>query len=710
MMRKQRLLLVSSFLSGGAALIYEVAYAKGLSLIIGSGVHSYTIILATFLWGMGLGSLAAKRALKRCEPERLLIALQAGIALTALAFIPLINAMDTAYMSIFLIAGGRFLVFQGLLVFLCVSVLMVPAFLMGMTFPVLSVLIVRLERLGRDIGLLFSINTLGGVVGSFLAGFILFPSLGLERTILVGAGFNILAGLTIFFVCPAAYKKVHVATASVCIIVLLVISALAVHLDPYGIGIYYKVRDHQSLDEYREWLAADRTNNKILFEDFGLYGHVMVREARGSRHLKINGKTDAGTGGDMITQLLLGYIPLALHSSPDKVAVIGLGSGVTVSAVKTFDVQEIGVFEINPAVVTASEYFAEAAREPLKDPRVKILVGDARNYFLTSQKKYDVIISEPSNPWIEGEGFLFTRDFYRLAKKRLAPGGVFTQWIGAYDLFPDDLKVLLRTMRDVFPHIQIWSEEGGGDIFIIGSDERVTVDYRRMKAQSAKPDVSSDFALIGQYAERQQFKGPDLLLSFFVAEIGDLEEHVAGEGVSTDDRPIIEFRAGRNRIRTTPNNLLALLEALAAGADGMRIKPPVENFLREEGGKLTFIDISMPTPIGSRYSGAYHFEARMRPERLLRPRFSLTIEGEETLNIFAHPQAPSTKENFQSIADMLNADMTGEGSRRELSGERVHGTLQYCDGHLYIAYFNHDAEADITEMKRVLSSMRCTAD
>ena len=709
-MKQQRWLLASSFLSGGAALIYEVAYAKGLSLIIGSGVHAYSLILATFLWGMGLGSLAAKRALKKVEPARLLIALQAGIALTALAFIPLINSMDIAYVKIFLIADGRFLLFQGLLVILCISVLLVPAFLMGMTFPVLSVLVARLERLGRDIGLLFSINTLGGVVGSFLAGFVLFPTIGLERTILVGAGFNILAGITIFVVHQEAYKKVQVFVATLCIIVFLVISAMAVHLDPYGFGVYYKVRNHQTLDEYREWLADDRANMKILFEDFGLYGHVMVRESNGFRFLKVNGKTDAGTGGDMTTQLLLGYIPLALHPSPDNVAIIGLGSGVTVSATTTFDAKEIDVFEINPEVVTASAYFAQATREPLKDPRVHLLVGDARNYFLTSRKKYDVIISEPSNPWIEGEGFLFTRDFYRLVSQRLAPGGVFTQWIGAYDLIPDDLKVLLRTMHEVFPHTQIWSEEGGSDIFIIGSDERVTVDYRRMRQHMEKPVVSSDFALIGQYAERQQFEGPDLLLSFFVAEVGELEEHIAGAEVSTDDRPVIEFRSGRNRIKTTPNNLLALLEALSRGADVIRTKPPIRNFLNEEGGRLTFFDISMPTPFGARYQGAYNFEIRMRPERTLNPRFSLKIENEETLNVFAHPQAPPTTEDFEGVANMLNADLTGGGSRRELSGERVHGTLQYCNGHLYIAYFNHDAEADIAEMKRVLSSLRCTAD
>ena len=125
---------------------------------------------------------------------------------------------------------------------------------------------------------------------------------------------------------------------------------------------------------------------------------------------------------------------------------------------------------------------------------------------------------------------------------------------------------------------------------------------------------------------------------------------------------------------------------------------------------MTFFDISLPTPLGAHYQGAYNFEIRMRPERTLNPRFSLKIENEETLNVFAHPQGPPTAEDFAGIANMLNADLAGGGSRRELSGERVHGTLQYCQGHLYIAYFNHDAEADIDEMKRVLSSLRCTAD
>ena len=185
-------------------------------------------------------------------------------------------------------------------------------------------------------------------------------------------------------------------------------------------------------------------------------------------YLKVNGKVEASTVGDMPTQVLLGQIPMLLSGSREDVLVIGLGSGITVGSVSTHPARRITVAELEPAVVEASRLFAHVNFHVLKDPRVQVITYDARNYLLVTPAKYDVIISEPSNPWMAGVSNLFTREFFLLGSRRLKPAGIFCQWLQLYKISPENLKSILATFHQVYPNLLVFEVENY-DLIILGS-------------------------------------------------------------------------------------------------------------------------------------------------------------------------------------------------------------------------------------------------
>ena len=191
--------------------------------------------------------------------------------------------------------------------------------------------------------------------------------------------------------------------------------------------------------------------HQVLFYRDGISGTVAVTREGDHVFLRVNGKMDAGTAVDMPTQLMSGHMPMLLHQDPRSVLVIGMGSGITAGAVARHPVQRLDIVEIEPAVVEASRFFAHIHGDVLKDPRTRVVFADGRNYLLTTPQRYDVIISEPSNPWIGGLASLFSVEFFTIARQRLRPGGMMLQWIQGYNIVPEDLRMVINTFRSVFP-------------------------------------------------------------------------------------------------------------------------------------------------------------------------------------------------------------------------------------------------------------------
>src|SRR6185295_17034609 len=229
------------------------------------------------------------------------------------------------------------------------------------------------------------------------------------------------------------------------------------HLLASGAYKYARYTEVADLDtELRTWRA-------LYYKD-GAAATVAVRQLAGMRSLVIDGKVDASNMGDMLTQRLLGLLPVLLHRQPDRVLVLGLGSGVTAaSAVAPGATRTVDILEISPEVVTASEFFSKENGGVLRQPGVNLIVGDGRSHLAFTTRRYDVIVSEPSNPWMAGIAALFTREFFETARLRLAPDGVICQWAHTYDISSSDLTSIVHTFTSVFPESTMWLV-GDGDL------------------------------------------------------------------------------------------------------------------------------------------------------------------------------------------------------------------------------------------------------
>ena len=319
--------------------------------------------------------------------------------------------------------------------------------------------------LGADLGLIYAVNTIGAIGGALAAGFILIPRLGLYDTLRglgVAAALAAIAlawrsGLSLRARMWATAAGASAAAASAAL------PAWSPELLSSGA---YKYAATMTGDALELSLAAGRL---LYFRD-GASVTVAVRDAAGTTSLAIDGKVDASNAGDMLTQRLLAHVPLLLHPAPRQAAILGLGSGVTLGSALRHPLERVDVLEISPEVVEASRFFEPENSRALADPRTRLIVGDGRTHLLLGRTQYDVIVSEPSNPWMAGIASLFTREFFTAARARLAPGGVLCQWAHTYDISAEDLRSIVATFAAVFPDGTIWLV-GDGDVLLIGGTE-----------------------------------------------------------------------------------------------------------------------------------------------------------------------------------------------------------------------------------------------
>jgi spermidine synthase len=390
--------------------------------------------------------------------------------------------------------------------------------------------------IGRQVGRLYAANTVGAVAGVVLAGLVLIPGWGVHAALQ--------AAIVVSFLVAAALLASSGRGASRLVpAALSLVAACGVALAPAwdarvmssGPAIYATKYLASAQGRALRQIVAEET---VLFYRDGRSGTIAVTRQGPHTLLRINGKIDAGTVVDMPTQILSGHLPLLAHPAPRAVFVLGLGSGVTAAAVARYPVERVDVLEIEPAVVEASRFFAGEQGDALADPRVRIAIGDGRSFLLSAGPRYDVIISEPSNPWIQGMAGLFSAEFFALAKQRLRPGGLMLQWIQSYNLAPDDLKMVIATFRSAFPATSIW-EPTPGDFLLLGGAGPAPLDLGNLRSRwDALPAVRADF-------ERLGIRGWPGLLGYFALRDDDAARLAAGSGLNTDDRLPLEFSAPR---------------------------------------------------------------------------------------------------------------------------------------------------------------------
>jgi spermidine synthase len=535
--------------SGAAAMVFEVAWTRALSLVIGSSTYAFSAMLVTVLVGIAAGSAVyAWRWGARPAGPAALGVLEAGVGgSAAIALLGFDRLPDL------LLAGLRWSAAPGwvaLLQLLLSAGVLLPAMLcIGASFPcALSATVVGGTRVGRHVGRLYAANTAGAVAGVILGGLVLVPGWGVHAALKTAIVAVLLLAAVLLAASGRGALRLVPAAASV-------VAAAAVALAPAwdarvmssAPAVYAKTYLAAGERRLRE-IVAEET---VLFYRDGRSGTVAVTRKGAHTLLRINGKIEASTVIDMPTQLMAAHLPLLTHPSPRTVFIMGLGSGVTAAAAARHPVERVDVLEIEPAVVEASRFFAGEQGGALDDPRVRVVIGDGRSFLLAAGTRYDVIISEPSNPWVQGMAGLFSAEFFALARERLRPGGMMLQWVQSYNLAPDDLKMVVATFRTAFPATSVW-ESTPGDFLLLGSVEPAPLDLRRLRVRwEALPGVRADFDRLG-------IRGWAGVLGFFALREDDAARLGAGAGLNTDDRLPLEFSAPRSlHVDTSlPNRVL----------------------------------------------------------------------------------------------------------------------------------------------------------
>ncbi len=531
---KDRFLLFAFGVSGFCALVYQLSWNRILSLLLGSSVYAFSLILSIFILGLALGTVCFSRFVTRMRDlVKVFGLLQIGIGISALAVLPFFGKIPFINRWVYQNWNIDFATVQISNLLIIFSLLFLPTFFMGAQFPVVVKLLTRgLEKLGSDVGRVYASNTVGTIVGSFAGGFLMIPVLGIQNSILTAVFVNILLAVGLLSMSKSLTNPMKYYGLPLILLVCLLggvsMNAWDKAVISSGSFMPYRIKD------LRE---AETKTNKILFYREGMHTTVTTELAvSGNIFLRVNGKTDASLALDMRTQLLSGYLPMFFQEDPESVLVIGQGSGITLGAVEQFPaVKEIDLVEISPTVVEGSRFFGPFNHQALDDDRLTTILEDGRNHVALTDKKYDVIISEPSNPWISGVGALFTVDFFHLLKDRLTEKGVACIWVHT-NMSPESFKSITRSFSTVFPHVTMWESIVGDDYLLIGSSNEYGLPYERVNDLLKKDSIGRDLKRIGVHSVRDLFSlmimSRDQILRF------------SGEApIHTDDNSLLEFNA-----------------------------------------------------------------------------------------------------------------------------------------------------------------------
>jgi spermidine synthase len=526
--------LVVYALSGLTGLAYEVVWTRVLVSIIGTTTYAFTTMLTTFLLGLALGSLIFSRLADRVRTPRPLALLQLVIALLCLATIPLLGAMPGLFLKLQGPMGSGWWGQVGMRFVLCTAAMLPPTLLMGATFPVVVKLYAGgAKGIGTKIGKMYAFNTVGAILGSFAAGFVAIPLVGQETTIILAVAVNVLAalGLVVLVKGPAGGRVI---IASACVGSLILAAAVPrMNLWDRKVmssGLYLYGSEYKDLSQLKK--SMENARLLCFLEDKD--ATVSVWQEGSIKFMRINGKTEASSGSDMLTQRMVGTLPLLFHPKPRNALLIGLASGITAGSMLRYPLEKLECVEIVRGMDRAAALFSRENYDCLNDPRFDLIEGDGRNHLLLTDETYDVIVSQGSNPWVSGCVNLFTTEFFELARRHLKPGGVLGQWVQIYSMSKRDLMLVLNTFHKVFPHVTVW-QASEGDIVLLGSEAKLPCDYDYLRGSMDAPAVARDLTSVGL----ERIPG---LLSCFLMDDRGLDAYLSSfDDTVTDDEPSLEF-------------------------------------------------------------------------------------------------------------------------------------------------------------------------
>ncbi|GAB2581382.1 hypothetical protein GCM10027034_10790 [Ramlibacter solisilvae] len=458
--RELRVLLLVAALTGLSSFVYEVVWIRMLTLVFGAATHSFELMLSAFILGLALGAWWIRKRIDTAPGVlRLLAAIQVLMGVLAVATLPLYAGLfDTMAFALRALrraeeAYGLFNIAMGVMA----AAVMLPATICaGMTLPLITAALLRGGHGERQVGQVYGVNTFGAIAGVLLAVHLLLPALGLKWSLATGAAIDVALGLLLWrlagpgekAVAPRRWVSPALAAGTACALLLAFPLATTLDTRVLASGVF---RNGSPL--------VDR-DSIIPFHRDGKTATVTVLESRnGTRSLLTNGKSDgashpqgAVTTLDDATMVLLGALGPIHHPQARRAAVIGLGTG-TSSAVllESPRLEAVDTIEIEPMMVEAAQLFRPRNAKVFEDPRSRIIIDDARAHFAKARAHYDLIVSEPSNPWVSGVSGLFTTEFYRHAANHLAADGHFVQWLHLYEASPQVVGSIVRAFATVFP-------------------------------------------------------------------------------------------------------------------------------------------------------------------------------------------------------------------------------------------------------------------
>ncbi len=465
------------FATGFVAIAAEVGWTKYLSIFTGTTIYGFAAILSIFLTGIALGAWAIKPWVEKMQRPALWMSITLillGIALllarVGLTLIPpLYETINQMQVGDWTKHSAKYAI-----VF---ATLIIPTFIFGALFPLnLKLYCANLQGVRARIGKAYAVNTLASIFGAVLAGFWIIPTYGTDF-LLVSLALLILA-LPLLFIPAIASRKLQTAIASAAILAM-VLNITLPHID------YKNLINAVQYDEY----ARQGMTPRYIFLQEGKAGiismitydeKIMMLQNNGLKESIIDLKNENNA---LLIESLLGFIPYFIHKDPKTAFIVGFGGGITTRALSKTELQSIRVVELEPAVIEAGRAIAEGEIPVLTDPRVSIEYNDARNTLLTDPSTYDIIVSQPSHPWLARASTVFTKDFFALAQTRLNPAGIYGQWVNLFHMDATTLKSLFKAFYQVFPHGVTFANLSTGDFLMFGSNQPIQFDMDRINRQ-----------------------------------------------------------------------------------------------------------------------------------------------------------------------------------------------------------------------------------
>jgi spermidine synthase len=571
-----RLLLAIAFFTGLASFIYEIAWIRMLSLVLGASTHSFELMLAAFILGLALGGLAVRRRIDAHEaPERLLAAVQIAMALAALATLPLYNstfALMEALMKGLARNDAGYVLFNLSGAGIAMLVMLPATFCAGMTLPLLTGALMRRGAGESAIGQVYAANTLGAIAGVMLAVHVGLPLLGLKGTLIAGSLIDAALGLLLLYV---FFSKARLRfAAAACVAVFLAVS-LGVKLDA----------NKMTAGVYRHGELAASREATVLFGADGKTATVHLVKYPEATSLRTNGKSDGSInlegagerGSDEITMVLTAALPLALKPDTRSAGIIGIGTGLTThTLLQSLAIERVETVEIEAAMAQAARGFMPRNSGAFADPRGAILIDDAKTFFSLHARRYQLIISEPSNPWVSGVSSLFTREFYRRVHAHLEPGGMLAQWIQLYEIDASLVASVMRALGEEFAHYAVFAPSDH-DLLIIAADAPLPLPPRAEVFE--QPGVAKELWTVHVLTAGD-------LDARYLGSRATLEPLFASYGMpaNSDFAPVLDLNAARHRFtEKSAADIVGLLNAdipLLELIDGARSRRAVNPLFR----------------------------------------------------------------------------------------------------------------------------------